>query len=90
MECLPEDHLSLQGSEAIRYQRRTRQEVANGEKTTPRGVGKKTLLVHSVAVPGTNTMLLFFIISVKNEMPEHRPGFMIFFKIELQYYGYIL
>ncbi len=78
LKCVPEDHLTINRSEAIRYQRRTIREVAKGEKTTPEGVGKKTLLAHITAVPDTNTMLLFFVISVRHEMPEQKPGLYYF------------
>jgi hypothetical protein len=92
LKYVPEDHLTIYRPEAIRYQRRTIRKVAEGEKTTPRGVGKKTLLAHIAAVPDTNTMLLFFVISVRHEMPEQEPGLLLFSKLScnityLSYYS---
>ncbi len=60
---LPEDHLPvLPGSEAIRYQRRTVQRAAKGEKTTSVEAGKKTLLA---CLLEAWSMPVFFVISVK-------------------------
>lgn len=59
---LPEDHLPVSsGSEAIRYQRRTIQSAANGEKTTSVEAGKKTLLA---CLLEAESMPVFFVISV--------------------------
>ena len=64
---MPEDHLSVQETNAIRYQRRTMKDVCAREKTSPKGAVKNTQLARLTKVRAAKIMLVFCVISVKNE-----------------------
>ncbi|MFT4062232.1 MAG: hypothetical protein QM642_07745 [Edaphocola sp.] len=61
-----ESSVAIANPEAIRYQRRTMKGVWAPQKTTLRGVGKKTLWWR-VEAGATPTIMVFFVISVKDK-----------------------
>lgn len=65
---LPEDHLPVKVN-LIRSQRRTIKGVCTGTgEKTAEGAGKKTLSAYREAVEAADHMLVFFVISVKNDI----------------------
>ncbi len=70
VEMLPEDHLSVQETNAIRYQRRTMKDVCAREKTSSGEAVKNTQLGRPPKGRTAIIMLVFCVISVKNDSSE--------------------